>query len=65
MLRTAFWLFVIFLALSFFGISIERIIESPAGQQNIAYLTSLALSAWHWLVAHWEQIVAKVEAVRL
>lgn len=55
MLRLLFWLFVLFLALSFFGISIREIINSPAGQANIAYLTQLALQAWQWLVSYTSQ----------
>ena len=54
MFHLLFSLFVLFLALSFFGISIEQIINSPAGQANIAYLStllsSLTAAAWHWLL---------------
>lgn len=50
LLHVAFWAAILFLALSFFGVSIEKVIESPAGQANLAYLTSLALAAWHWLI---------------
>lgn len=49
MIRTAFWAFVFILALSFFGISIQAIIESPAGQANIQYLLTIAISFWQWL----------------
>lgn len=49
MIRTAFWAFIFILALSFFGISIQAIIESPAGQANIQYLLSVATSFWQWL----------------
>ena len=52
MVRTIFWFFVLFLALSFFGISIRAIIESPTGQANLAYLTLLAVSAWQWFVQY-------------
>ena len=52
MVRTIFWCFVLFLALSFFGISIRAIIESPTGQANLAYLTFLAISAWQWLAQY-------------
>lgn len=50
MIRTVFWAFVFILALSFFGISLQAIIESPAGQANIQYVVTLATSLWQWLV---------------
>ncbi len=52
MFRLLFWLFVLFLALSFFGISIQEIFESPAGQANIAYLGQLVHLGWLWLLSH-------------
>jgi hypothetical protein len=48
MLRLAFWLFVLFLALSFFGISIQAIVNSPAGQANLNYLSELSLQVYMW-----------------
>lgn len=52
MARLVFWLFVLFLALSFFGISIRAIIESPTGQENLAYVANLAVSGWHWVILY-------------
>lgn len=49
-LKTIFWVFVLVLALSFFGISIKTIVESPAGQANFAYLFDLFHQAWQWFV---------------
>jgi len=49
MFRTIFWIFVLLLALSFFGISIQAIINSPAGQANFTYVLSLLSQAWQWL----------------
>jgi len=50
MFRLIFWIFVLLLALSFFGISLQAVINSPAGQANFAYAYDLILQAWHWLV---------------
>lgn len=50
MLKLAFWIFVLVLALSFFGISLKAIIASPAGQENFAYLFSLIVAGWQWFV---------------
>ncbi|MFA5744814.1 MAG: hypothetical protein WC887_01225 [Candidatus Paceibacterota bacterium] len=51
MLKLIFWIFVLILALSFFGISIQAIINSPAGQENIQYVFNLIVQAWQWIVA--------------
>ena len=55
MFNLLFWLFVLFLSLSYFGISIEQIIKSPAGQANFAYALSLLSLLWQWLIAHMAQ----------
>lgn len=64
LVRTIFWLFILFLALSFFGISIRSIVESPAGQANLAYLVYLMISAWHWLEAYATWIANQLESAR-
>src|SRR3989338_2526235 len=48
MLRLIFWLFVLLLALSFFGISLQAIINSPAGQANFNYVLNLLSQVWQW-----------------
>lgn len=48
MFRTIFWVFVLLLALSFFGISIQAIINSPAGQENFSYLLHVLSQLWLW-----------------
>lgn len=58
-----FWLCVLFLALSFFGISIRGIIESPAGQENLAYLTYLAISLWHWFLGNLGGLRNQLQAI--
>jgi hypothetical protein len=52
MFNLIFWVFVLFLGLSFFGISIKAIIESPAGQSNFGYLLHLFTLLWQWLVTY-------------
>jgi hypothetical protein len=47
-LKLAFWIIVLVLALSFFGISIQAIVNSPAGQANFSYLFDLLSQAWSW-----------------
>ncbi len=50
MVKTFFWGFVLFLALSFFGISLKAIIQSPTGQENLAFVAQLASDFWRWLL---------------
>jgi hypothetical protein len=49
MLRLIFLIVILVLALSFFGISLRSIVESPTGQENIAYVWSLIMDAWNRL----------------
>ncbi len=51
MFKLIFWIFVLILALSFFGISLQAIITSPAGQANFGYIFNLLGQFWNWLVS--------------
>ena len=46
MLSLVFWAFILVLGLSYFGISVQAILSSPAGQANIAYLYGLFMDLW-------------------
>ncbi len=46
--KTIIWVLILILALSFFGISIQAIVNSPAGQANFAYLANLLHQVWQW-----------------
>ncbi len=50
MLRIAFYVIVLVLALSFFGISIQSIVHSPAGQANFGYLGMVLATLWDFIV---------------
>jgi hypothetical protein len=39
------------LVLSFFGITIQSIVQSPAGQANFSYIWSVIVMGWDALVA--------------
>jgi hypothetical protein len=51
MLKLIFWIAILVLALSFFGISVQAIIGSPAGQENVTYVLRLLSQGWQWIVA--------------
>jgi len=50
MLKLIFWIVILVFALSFFGISIQAIINSPTGQANIHYIFNLVGQGWQWIV---------------
>lgn len=56
MIRLAFWLLVLFLALSYFNISLEAIINSPAGQHNLHYLSQVFSDAVAWVATYVQNI---------
>lgn len=62
MFRLIFWCAVLFLALSFFGISIQAIVNSPAGQANLAFISHLAMVAWNWLVTQIQTAIGSTSA---
>lgn len=50
MLRLIIYIVLIVLALSFFGITIQSIVHSPAGQANFSYVWDLVVSAFYFMV---------------
>ncbi len=65
MIRFIIILAILVLALSYFGISIRHIVESPSGQDNFGYLTMIISDGWDILVAwitgfaeHVQQVVS-------
>ena len=47
MLNLVFWVFIFVLGLSFFGISLEAIVNSPAGQENFSYVQEIMINVWN------------------
>jgi len=62
MLRLIFWVLILFLALSFFGISIQAIVSSPAGQANLNYLVNLSSQAWQWFIQFIQPMLQAVQS---
>jgi hypothetical protein len=54
MIRTIILILIIVLVLSFFGISIQNIINSPTGQENFGFLWSLIKDGWEIIKDGWE-----------
>lgn len=51
MIRFIIIIVILVLALSYFGISIRNIAESPTGTDNFEYLTTMLSMGWDILVA--------------
>jgi membrane-bound acyltransferase YfiQ involved in biofilm formation len=50
MVKILILIVIAILVLSFFGITIQSIVQSPAGQANFAYIWSLIVMGWNWIV---------------
>lgn len=53
---------ILILALSFFGISIRGIVESPVGHDNFTFIWELIKTGWHILVGWFTSITSLVQA---
>ena len=60
MLRIIFWVVVAVLFLSFFGISVQGLIENPTTQTNFGFVLSLVEEGWNTL---WGAISGAVTTV--
>ena len=64
MLHLLFWTFVFVLGLSYFGISIQSILSSPAGQANVVYLYNLLLQAWHAVLPYIQPFLDILKSIK-
>lgn len=60
MLRIIFWVVIIVLFLSFFGISVQGLIENPTTQTNFDFILGLLEDGWD---AVWGAITGVVDIV--
>lgn len=63
MLRTIILIIVIVLVLSFFGISIQSVINSPTGQENFGFLWSLIKDGWEVVKDGWDAFLAFLHGI--
>ncbi|MEK7510776.1 MAG: hypothetical protein AAB582_00880 [Patescibacteria group bacterium] len=54
MIRTIILILVIVLVLSFFGISIQSVVNSPTGQENFGFLFDLVREGWEVVKDSWD-----------
>lgn len=46
MIKLIVWIIIGVLALSFFGISLESLMQAPTTQENVGFLKGLAMTGW-------------------
>ena len=60
MTRLIIWIIVGLLALSFFGISLRGLVDSPTNQDNVSFLTQMLNAGWDmistWVEDLWDSI---------
>ena len=61
MVRFLIIIAILILALSFFGISIRAIVQSPTGQDNFSFVWDMIQNGWHILTAWFALIVATIK----
>jgi len=63
MLRTILYIVIAVFVLSFFGITIQSILHSPAGEANFGFLGGLVISGFQFVVNFIGAIVAWVQGL--
>lgn len=58
MIRLIIWVVIALLALSFFGVSLQALVENPTNQNNMAYLGDQLEAGWDYLVAWFEVLLS-------
>lgn len=62
MVRLIIWVVIGLLALSFFGVSLQALVENPTNQNNLQYLGSMLEQGWDYLVAFFETLLSPFTA---
>lgn len=62
MVRFIILLLILILALSYFGISIRHVVESPTGQDNLLFVWANVKEGWHLLISFIEGLIRSLGA---
>ncbi len=57
MVRLIIWVIIGLLALSFFGVSLQALVENPTNQNNMQYLGNMLEDGWDYMVAWVEALI--------
>jgi len=63
MVRFIILLVILILALSYFGISIRNIVESPTGQDNLSFVWAYIKDGWEIIVAFLTGVIQSVKNI--
>lgn len=63
MVKLIIWVIVGLLALSFFGISLRALIDSPTNQDNIQLIWTMFSNGWHFIKLWLDGIILSVQNV--
>lgn len=63
MIKLIIWIVVGLLALSFFGVSLRALIDSPVMQENLSFLIGLLQDGWEAIVAWLEGVWAAIVGI--
>ena len=58
MVRLVIWVIIGLLALSFFGVSLQALVENPTNQSNMSYLTNMLETGWEYMVEWVEALIS-------
>jgi hypothetical protein len=61
MIKLIIYVVVALLALSFFGISLQKIVEGPTAQANFHFLFDLLLKGWYYILSYIEQTFSSIK----
>lgn len=51
MVKLIVWIVIGLLALSFFGVSLKGLVNSPTNQENVSFLTQLLQQGWNSMLS--------------
>ncbi|MCX6712610.1 MAG: hypothetical protein NTY66_00165 [Candidatus Vogelbacteria bacterium] len=54
-IRLILVIIVVILILSYFGVNLRGIVNSPAGQDNMSFVRETGLKIWHFCLDIWNQ----------
>lgn len=63
MVRLIIWIVVGLLALSFFGVSLRSLIDSPTNQENVSFLSQLLHQGWATFTAWLHAVIAPIMSI--
>ena len=61
LIKLIVWIIVGLLALSFFGISLRALVDTPTNQDNVEFLITTLQMGWDYIVSWWQSFSSVFE----